>query len=114
MKIPFLGTCMWKVHRGLQRLNKVSACSIQVCQGSVGINALNTFVLRVEHPYIVGKLEKPLDLGEPTFYAEKTACYRLQQQTKVHVLALAMQTTRKNCTKKHSIRAAVHRIRRFH
>ena len=74
MKIPFLGTCMWKVHRGLQRL-KASAYSIQVCQGLVGINASNTFVLRVEHPYIVGKSEKSLDMGEPTFYAEKTACY---------------------------------------
>ena len=53
--------------------------------GSVGINAWNTFVLRVEHLYIVRKLEKFLDMGEPTFHAKKTACYRLQQQTKVHV-----------------------------
>ena len=55
------------------------------------INAWNTFVIRVEHFYIVGKSEKSLDVGEPTFHAEKTACYRLQQQTKVHVLALATQ-----------------------
>ena len=47
----------------------------------MGTNAWNTFVLRVEHPYIVGKLEKSLDISEPTFHAEKTACYRLQQQT---------------------------------
>ena len=55
----------------------------------MGINAWNTFVLGVEHPYIVAKLEKFLDMGEPTFHAEKTACYLLQQQNKVHVLALA-------------------------
>ena len=65
----------------------------------MGFNAWNSFVLRVEHPYIVRKLEKSLDMGEPTFHAEKTACYMLQQQTKVHVLALAMQTTLENYTK---------------
>ena len=35
------------------------------------INARITFVIRVEHPYIVGKSEKSLDMGEPTFHAEK-------------------------------------------
>ena len=49
--------------------------------GPMGINAWNTFVLRVEHPYNVGKLEISLDMGELTFHAEKTACYQLQQQT---------------------------------
>ena len=49
------------------------------------INAWNTFVLGVEHPYIVRKLEKSLDMGELTFHAKKTACCRLQQQTKVDV-----------------------------
>ena len=44
----------------------------------MGINAWNTFVLGVEHPYIVRKLEKSLDMGELTFHAKKTACYRLQ------------------------------------
>ena len=57
------------------------------------INAWNTFVLRVEHPYIVGKSEKSLDMGGSTFHAKKTGCYRFQQQTKVHVLALAAQST---------------------
>ena len=52
----------------------------------MGIDAWNTFVLKVES----------LDMGEPTFHAEKTACYRLQQQTKVRVLALALQTTLEN------------------
>ena len=35
-------------------------------------------------------------MGEPTFHAKKTACYRLQQQTKV---ALVMQTTLKTAQK---------------
>ena len=39
-------------------------------------------------------------------------CYWLQQQTKVHILALAWQTTLENCTKSTQYtRAAVHRIR---
>ena len=76
-------------------IKQVSARSLQVCRGT---DAWNTFVLRV-HPYIVRKSEKSLDTGEPTFHAEKTACYRLQQQTKVRVLALVTQTTLKNSTK---------------
>ena len=54
----------------------------------MGINAWNTFVLRVKHSYIVRKSEKSLDMGELTFHAKKTTCCRLPQQTKVHVLAL--------------------------
>ena len=49
----------------------------------MGTNACNTFVPKVEHPYIARKSEKSLGMGELTFCAEKTACYRLQQQTKV-------------------------------
>ena len=49
----------------------------------MGINAWNTFVCRVEHPYIVRKSKKSLVMGKPTFHAEKTACYLLQQQNKV-------------------------------
>ena len=52
---------------------QVSARSIQVCRGSMRFNAWNTFVLRVDHPYIVRKSEKFLDMGELTFHAEKTA-----------------------------------------
>ena len=61
----------------------------------MGINAWNTFVLKVEHPYIVRKSEKSLNIqhvGEITFHGEKTACYQSQQQTKVHVLVLAQET----------------------
>ena len=49
--------------RGFTEIKQVSARSIQVCWGSMGINAWNTFVLRIEHPYIVRKLEKSLDMG---------------------------------------------------
>ena len=82
--------------REFTEIKQVTARSIQVRWGSTRFNAWNTFILRVEHPYIVRKLEK---LGEPSFHSEKTACYGLQQQTKVHFLALARQTTLKNCTK---------------
>ena len=70
---------------GFTEIKQVSTFSIQVCQGPMEINAWNTFILRVEHSYIMRKSEKSLDMGEPTFHVEKTACYRLQQQTKVHV-----------------------------
>ena len=54
---------------------------------------------RLEHPY-VAKLEKPLDIGELTLRAEKTACYRSQQQTtKVHILAIVRQSILQNYTK---------------
>ena len=55
-----------------------------------------SFVHTVEHSYTVRKSEKSLNMGEPTFQAKKTACYRLQQQTKVYVLALARQSTLEN------------------
>jgi len=58
--IPFLGM----LSRFIET-KQVSACSSQVCGGSTGINAWNKFVLRVEHPYIVRKLEKSLDMSEP-------------------------------------------------
>ena len=44
-------------------IKQVSACSSQVCWD---IKAWNTFVLRVEDPYIVRESEKSLDMGEPT------------------------------------------------
>ena len=102
-----LGTRLWHgmvVHRsppflessqGFTEIKRVRNRSIQVCQGSL-LGTWNTFVLRIEHPYIVGK---SLDKGELTFHVEKSACYQLQQQTKVHALPLALQTTLENCTK---------------
>ena len=66
-----------------QGFKQVSTRSIQV---RWGINAWNTFVLRVEHPYIVRKLEKSLDMGEPTFHAEKlhpnqSACFSFSTES---------------------------------
>ena len=63
-------------------------------------HAWKTFVLTVEHPYIVRKLEKSLNMGELTLHTMKIPCYRLWQHTKVHVLALAQQINLENCTKK--------------
>ena len=50
--------------RGFTEIKQVSVRNIQDCQGSMGFNASNTFVLRVEHPYIVRKSEKSLEQGE--------------------------------------------------
>ena len=72
--------------KGFIETKQVSTRSKQVYGGSTGINAWNTFALRVEYPYIVRKLEESLDMSEPTFHAEKTACYQLQQQTKVQTI----------------------------
>ena len=48
---------------GFTEIKQVRARSIQLCWGSMGFNAWSTFVLRVEHPYIVRKLEKSLEYG---------------------------------------------------
>ena len=58
---------------------------------------LGTLALKVEHPYILRKSEKSLDMDEPTFHAKKL--HRLQQQTEVRMLALARQNTLENGTK---------------
>ena len=63
---------MWKVHGDLQRLNKQELVASKFA--------------RVQWGSMLGKKsEKSLDMGELTFHAEKTACCRLQQETKVHV-----------------------------
>ena len=61
--------------RGFTEIKQVSTRSIQVCRVQQGSMFGTLFVLRVE----------PLDMGELTFHAEKTACCRLQQETKVHI-----------------------------
>ena len=81
-------------------MKQVNTCSIQVFRGTMQWGPmLGTLVLRVEHPNIVRKLVKSLDMGEPVFHAKKNACCRLQQQTKVHVLALVWHTTLKTAHK---------------
>ena len=51
---------------------KQAHVSSNFAAGSIGINAWNIFALEVEYTYIVRKSEKSLDMGEPTFHAEKT------------------------------------------
>jgi len=61
-------------------IKQVSVHSIQVCQG---INALNTFVLRVEHFYIVGEI--------PGYRWAHLPCWvpiAPKNQSQVHVYAL--------------------------
>ena len=36
----------------------------------MGINAWNTFVLKIEHPYMVRKFKKFLDMGELTMHGK--------------------------------------------
>ena len=100
---------MGKVHGHLQRLNKLALIA-PVCQGSMGFNAWNAFVLRVKRPYIVRKSEKYLDMGELTFHAKKTAWCRLHQETKVHVFGFSVANYSLKLHKKHSIKAAAHGI----
>ena len=50
----------------------------------------------MEYPYIVKRSEKFLDYGWAHLLCQDTACCRLQQQSKVNVLALAWQTTLQN------------------
>ena len=88
---------MQKVHGGFTNIKQVSIRKHPVLPRDQWGSMLAT--LRVEHRYIVRKSEISLDMGEPTFHAKKTACYRLQQQTEVHVLALVQRTTLENCTK---------------
>ena len=56
---------------------KQALIASKFARGPMGINAWNTFVLRVEHLYIVRISEKSLDMDDPTFHAEKTACDQL-------------------------------------
>ena len=58
-----------------------NACVLRVdlhCQrvGEIyGDQCLEHFCSKGRTSYIVGKSEKSLDKAEPTFHAEKTACY---------------------------------------
>ena len=47
----------------------------------------STMLILVLVTHIVRKSDKSLDMSELTFQAEETARYRLQQQTKVDVIA---------------------------
>ena len=60
----------------------------------MGTNAWDTFVLRVEHPYIVGK---PLDMGESTFHAEKNCMLSIAAANQSACFSPANHS--RNCTK---------------
>ena len=89
--------------RWFTEIKQVSTRSIQVCW----VQCLEIFCSLGRTSLHCWKVEEIL-------WPKKTACYWLQQQTKVHVLALVQQTALKNCTKKHSIRAVAHGIWWFH
>ena len=76
--------------RGFTEIKQVSAHSIQVCRG---INAWNTLVLRVEHPYIVKKSEKQVG---PSSMQRKLYVTDCSSKPKVHVLTLVSQKLHKS------------------
>ena len=96
--------------RRFTEIKQVSARSIQVCWGSVGFNAWNTFVLRVEYPYIVRKLEKSLDVGELTRKLHVGDCSRKPKC----IFSFSAVNYYLKPHKKHSIKAAAHGIRWFY
>ena len=55
-----------KVHLGFTEIKqaiKQSLIASKFPRESMGINAWNTFVLKIEHPYMVRKFKKFLDMG---------------------------------------------------
>ena len=86
---------MQKVHTppGIYADKQVSTHSIQFAGESMGITAWNTFVPRVERPYIVRRSEKPRWTYLP--------CWEncMLQIVAANLSALAWQTTLENCTK---------------
>ena len=73
----------------------------------MGINTWNTFVLRVEHPNIVRNSEKSLDMGELTFHVAD------RSRKPKHMFSFSVANYSLKLQKKHSIKAALHGIRRF-
>jgi len=59
----------------------------------MGFMAWNTFVVRVEHPYIVRKSEKPLGMGGLTFPCRENCMLTIAAGNQSTCLALARQTT---------------------
>ena len=76
----------------------------------MGVIAWNTFVLRIEHVYIIViKSEKFLDMGELTFHAEITTL----PIAAVNQSTFTMANNFLKLHKKHSIKAAGHGIRQY-
>ena len=53
-------------------------------------------------------------MGELTFHTKKTACYRLQQRTKVHVLTLCKESTQYGLQRTESDNFTEHCVIRLH
>ena len=96
--------------RGFTEIKQVRARSIQGCRGSMGFNAWNTFVQRVEHPYIVIKLEKFLDMGESPSMLRKPHVADCSRKPK-YMFSFSTANYSERLHKKHSIKAAAHGIR---
>ena len=102
-----------KSSRGFTVIKQVSACSIQICWGSVGFNAWNTFVLMVEHPYIVKKLKNPwIQVSSPSMPRKLrvTDCSSKPN----YMFSFRAANYSHKLHKNHSIKTAEHGIRRFH
>ena len=95
-----------KVHLGFTEIKQAIEqllIASKFSRGSMGINAWNTFVLKIEHPYMVRKFKKFLDMGELTMHGKsQSASFSfgvVNYSRKVH--------------KKQSIRAAAYGIRQI-
>ena len=95
--------------QGFTEIKQVSARSIQVCRGSMGFNAWNTFVLRVEHPHIVRKLEKSLKWVSSPSIPRKLHVADCSRKPK-YMFSFSAENYSLKLHKKHSIKAAVHGI----
>ena len=76
----------------------------------MGFNAWNTFVQRVEHPYIVRKLDKFLDMGKLTSTPRKLHVANCSRKPK-YMFSFSTANYSERLHKKHSIKAAAHGIR---
>ena len=81
--------------------------------GSLGINARNTFVLRVEHPYVVKKLEKSMDVVSPPSMLRKLCVTDCSSKPECICFSFSMANHSRKLHKKQLVRAVAHGIRRF-
>ena len=76
--------------------------------GSLGINARNTFDLRVEHPYIVKKLEKSMDVVSPPSMLRKLYVTDCNSKPKCICFSFSMANHSRKLHKKYSVRAVAY------
>ena len=77
----------------------------------MGTNAWSTFLLRVEHPYIVGNPEKSLDMGEPPIPCHKNCILPFAAANQSAFFSFSDANHYQKLHKKHSIRVIAHGIR---